>query len=190
MFVIDEGPELRVRGIEFVGNRTLPWQELAEVVSVRPYPWLGLGGGGYVTARQMEQDVERIVEHYRSRGFLEATARADAATSREALGQLGAVVAGAETASRDARQIFVRYTIEEGRRAVLASQDFRTDDGGPLPYGKSLPAREREAASGRPLHPGGGARGRQAPRPAARRRRLPRRHRRSRGEPHRRSGRP
>src|SRR4029077_7398247 len=39
--VVDEGPELRVRGIEFVGNRTLPAKELAEVVSVRPYPWLG-----------------------------------------------------------------------------------------------------------------------------------------------------
>ena len=35
---IDEGPELRVRGIEFVGNASLPSKELAGVVSVRKWP--------------------------------------------------------------------------------------------------------------------------------------------------------
>ena len=49
-----------------------PPRELADVVSVRKYPPLGLGSGGYVTGKQMEQDVERIVEHYKSKGFLEA----------------------------------------------------------------------------------------------------------------------
>ena len=91
-----------MRGIEFAGNKSLPAGELAEVVSVRKYPPLGLGAGGYVTGRQMEQDVERIVEHYRSKGFLEAKAHAEAATSPAALGQLGAVAAGADTVSRDA----------------------------------------------------------------------------------------
>ncbi len=138
VFMIDEGPQLRVRGIEFVGNKALPAGELAEVVSVRKYPPLGLGSGGYVTGTQLEQDIERIVEHYKSKGFLEAKARADAATSPGALGQLGAVAAGADTVSRDARSIFVRYSIEEGTRLTLASEDFRTDKGEPLPYGKQF----------------------------------------------------
>ena len=89
VFMIDEGPELRVRGIEFAGNSRLSSKELAGVVSVRKWPWMGLGAGGYVTGRQMEGDVERIVEHYRSKGFLEAKARAEAATSPAALGQIG-----------------------------------------------------------------------------------------------------
>ena len=38
-------------------------QEPADVVTVRKYPPLGLGAGGYVTGKQMEQDVERILEH-------------------------------------------------------------------------------------------------------------------------------
>jgi outer membrane protein insertion porin family len=138
VFTIDEGPQLRVRGIEFVGNKSLSAGELADVVSVRKYPPLGLGSGGYVTGKQMEQDVERILEHYKGKGFLEVQAHAEAATSASALGQLGAVAAGAETVSRDARTIFVRFTIEEGPRMILASEDFRTAAGEPLPYDKKF----------------------------------------------------
>ena len=138
VYTIDEGPQLRVRGIEFAGNPSLSAAELADVVSVRKYPPLGLGAGGYVTGKQMEQDVERIVEHYKSRGFLEAQAHAEAATSDAALGQLGAVAAAADTASRDAKSIYVRYTIDEGPRLVLASEDFRTAGGEPLPYDKQF----------------------------------------------------
>jgi outer membrane protein insertion porin family len=133
-FVVDEGPELRVRGIEFVGNSALPAADLTQVVSVRRYPFLGLGGGGYVTGRQIEQDAERLIEHYRARGFPEVTARGEAATSRDALGAPGAVAAAAETESRDAKEIFVRFTIEEGPRVVLQSETFKNVEGGALPY--------------------------------------------------------
>ena len=129
------------------------------MVSVRKYPPLGLGSGGYVTGKQLEQDVERIVEHYQRLGFLEAKAHAEAATSPAALGQLGAVAAGADTVSRDAKTIFVRYTIEEGPRLVLGSEDFRTDEGRapPLrassscsrasPPGPATPTRPRRSAT-------------------------------------------
>jgi outer membrane protein insertion porin family len=135
VFSIDEGPVLRVRGVDFVGARALSPAELAEVVSVRPYPFWGIGSGGYATARQLEQDVERLLEHYRARGFVEAKARVDAATSRAALGQLGATAAAAETASREAGALYVRFTVEEGPRLVLASEEFRSTDATPLPYG-------------------------------------------------------
>jgi len=138
VFTIDEGPQLRVRGIEFAGNKALRAGELADVVSVRKYPPLGLGPGGYITGKQMEQDVERLIEHYQSKGFLEVKASAEAATSPAALGQLGAIAAGAETVSRDAKAIFIRFTIEEGPRLTLASEDFRTDKGEPLPYDKKF----------------------------------------------------
>jgi len=134
VFTIDEGPQLRVRGIEFAGNKSLSSSELTDVVSVRKYPPLGLGSGGYVTGKQMEQDVERILEHYKGKGFLEVQAHAEAATSQSALGQLGAVAAGAETVSREARTIFVRFTVEEGPRMTLASVDFRTAAGEAPPY--------------------------------------------------------
>src|SRR5450432_6395 len=136
VFLIDEGPVLKVRAVEFAGNRALPARELAAVVSVRKYPFLGIGSGGFVSGKEMEQDAERLIEHYHGRGFLEAKVRVDAGTSPAALGQLGATLAAAETVSRDAKQLFVRFTIEEGPRLMLVGEDFRTDDGGALPYDK------------------------------------------------------
>jgi outer membrane protein insertion porin family len=155
-FVVDEGPELKVRGIEFVGNVALPSSELAEVVSVRNFPvlgYVGLGEGGYVTGRQIEQDAERLVEHYRGRGFPEVTARGEAATSPEALGALGAVAAGAESESRDAKAIYVRFTIVEGPRVMLRSEDFKTDDGSPLPRDKGFLLESVSLRPGEPFTP-------------------------------------
>jgi outer membrane protein assembly complex protein YaeT len=153
IFVIDEGPELRVKGVDFVGNEHVPGKTLAGVVTVRTYPWLGLGGGGYVTGRQMEQDSERLVEYYRSKGYLEARAHADAATSKEALGMLGAVVAAAETVSRDESSIYVRFTVEEGPRTTLAGVDFRTDDGRPIPYDLPFLMKSIQLLPGEPYTP-------------------------------------
>jgi outer membrane protein assembly factor BamA len=153
IFVIDEGPELKVRGVEFVGNRAFSGKALGDVVTVREYPPLGIGAGGYVTGRQLEQDTERVLDFYRGKGFLEAKARADAATAREALGELGAVVAGAETVSRDAKEIYVRFTIEEGPRVMLSSLTFKADDGSPLPYTNEFLLKSVALRPGHPYTP-------------------------------------
>ena len=138
-FEIDEGPELKVRGVSFAGNKSLGGDELRDVVTVRTFPvlgYIGLGEGGYVTGRQLQQDAERLVEHYRGLGFPDVKASGEAATSPDALGLVGAIAAAAETTSRQASAIYVRFTIEEGSRVILASEDFRSDDGAPLPYAK------------------------------------------------------
>ena len=134
VFSIDEGPTLRVRAVEFAGAHAISPGELGEVVSVRPYPFLGIGSGGYATGRQLDQDVERLLAHYHGRGFIEAKARVDAATTPAALGALGATVAGAETASGAPGQLYVRFTIDEGPRLMLAAETFRSSDATPLPY--------------------------------------------------------
>jgi outer membrane protein insertion porin family len=155
-FVVDEGPELKVRGIEFVGNSALSTSELAEVVSVRTFPFLGvigLGSGGFVTGRQLEQDAERLVDHYRAHGFPEATAHGEAATSPDALGALGAIAAGAETVSREARAIYVRFTVEEGPRVKLRSETFRNAEGGPLPYDQQYLLESVSLRPGEPFMP-------------------------------------
>jgi outer membrane protein insertion porin family len=155
-FEIDEGPELKVRGVEFVGNSALPTSDLAEVVTVRTFPllgYVGLGSGGYVTGRQLETDAERLVEHYHAHGFPEATARGEAATSPEALGALGAIAAGAETASRDARVIYVRFVIDEGPQVKLLSETFRNAEGGPLPYDQQFLLESVSLRPGEPFAP-------------------------------------
>ncbi|HET6282136.1 MAG TPA: POTRA domain-containing protein [Polyangia bacterium] len=157
VFTIDEGPQLKVRGIEFVGNTRIPGDTLREVVSVRTFPTLGsigLGEGGYVTGRQMQGDAERIVEHYKGKGFPEVKAVAEAATAPEALGLQGAVAAAAETTSRTAKAIYVRFTIQEGPRVQLKSEDFRTNDGTPLPYDKTFLLESVSLRPGEPYTPG------------------------------------
>jgi outer membrane protein insertion porin family len=155
-FVIDEGPELKVRGIEFVGNTTLSSDELAEIVTVRTFPllgYVGLGTGGYVSGRQVEQDAERLVDHYRAHGFPQVTVRGEAATSRDAIGALGAIAAGAETTSRGATAIYVRFTIDEGPRVRLRSETFRNAEDGPLPYDDKYLLESVSLRPGQPFMP-------------------------------------
>ena len=162
VFIINEGPELKVRGIDFVGNQSIDSAELEGVVSVRRYPRLaaiGLGAGGYVTGRQMEQDAERIVDHYHAKGFPEAKAHADAATSPDLLGMLGATAAAAETVSRNAKAIFVRFTVDEGPRVVIDKVDFKLVGASAaalvptLPYDRQFLLESLTAAPGHPYNP-------------------------------------
>jgi outer membrane protein insertion porin family len=153
VFLIEEGPELKVRKIEFVGNHHAVADDLAEVVTVRTFPllgYIGLGNGGYVTARQVEMDVERLVENYRGHGFPDVQVRGDIATSRDSLGLTGATAAAAATIASDDAGLYVRFTIDEGPMVRLASEDFRSADQGQIPY---QPTFLRESLSMRPGDP-------------------------------------
>jgi len=157
VFTVDEGPELKVRAVDFVGNQQLPSAELAETVTVRPFPFLGhigLGSGGYVTARQVELDAERLVEHYRSLGFPDAQASGDIATSRDTFGLSGAAAAAAETVSRDAKDIYVRFTVSEGQRVRVVSEEFRSAEDITLPYGSGFLREAIAQRIGEPYRPG------------------------------------
>lgn len=116
LFTIDEGPLCRVTAVDFVGNTAFSDAELAGVVRTRPYPWLGLGAGGFVTAAQLDQDAQRLVQHYRTRGYLQVRATAELAPDPALLGQGGALAAALTSqaaALRDGRG-YVRFRIEEG----------------------------------------------------------------------------
>ena len=157
VFTVDEGPELKVRAVEFVGNHQLPSAELADTVTVRPFPFLGhigLGAGGYVTSRQVELDAERLVEHYRSLGFPDAQAAGEISTSRDTFGMTGAAAAAAETVSRDAKDIFVRFTVSEGQRVRVTSEDFRSAEDITLPYGSAFLREAIAQRIGVPYRPG------------------------------------
>lgn len=116
VFTIDEGPSCRVRAVDFVGNRVFSSAQLAALIRTRPYPWLGLGAGGFVTAAQLTQDAERLVKHYRSAGYLQARVTAEVAPDPALLGQggaLAAALAGGVPALRHGHS-HVRFTIDEG----------------------------------------------------------------------------
>ena len=174
VFQVDEGPELKVREVAFVGNHVVSSADLAEVVTVRPFPWLGyigLGSGGYVTARQVELDAERLVDTYRGRGYPDVQARGEISTSRDTFGLVGATAAGAETVARDATGIYVRFTIDEGPLVRVESETFQSADEGAIPYDPTFLQDSLSLRPGEPYRPGAVARGRaQAGAPSWRRR--------------------
>jgi len=100
-FTIDEGPELKVRAVEFVPEigaapLTADDKALRAVVATRPFPKLGaigLGEGGFVTLLQLQQDAEKIVAWERARGFPDARARGELARDPAAFGRAGVLAA-------------------------------------------------------------------------------------------------
>jgi outer membrane protein insertion porin family len=156
VFQIEEGPELKVRAVEFTGNHHASADDLAEVVTVRTFPllgYIGLGNGGYVTARQVEMDSERLVEHYRGHGFPDVQVRGEIATSRESLGLPGANAAAAATIARGAAGLYVRFTIDEGPLVRLASEGFSSVDKGQIPYQATFLTESLSMRPGDPFRP-------------------------------------
>ena len=178
VFIVDEGPELKVRDVEFVGNRVAARRGAGRgrLGAHATRSWLGLGAGGYVTGQQMEQDVERLVEHYHARASPRPRPTSTPRPRGEALGALGA----------DRRRRRDRVARREGDLRALhdrrgpardrsAPRTSAPPTASPLPYDQQFLLESVTAAPGRALHPGGGPRGRPPPRAPARRRRLLRR---------------
>jgi outer membrane protein assembly complex protein YaeT len=122
-FQIDEGPRFRVEEVLFAGNESIPADVLRKVIKTRTFPWLGwigLGEGGYVTDLQVEQDVDRLVKHYREQGFPATRAVPEIAPDPALLGRPGALAAAALSGAVAAsRKLWVRFTLFEGPRLTV-----------------------------------------------------------------------
>ncbi len=122
-FHIEEGPQLRVRSTSFFGNHSVSDSKLRRVIKTKVFPRLGnigLGSGGYLTDRQLRQDVKRIVNHYRDEGYLDVKVRGAVALHTDAFGNLG--VLALDTAlhlKRKRGYLHVRFDIVEGPRYIM-----------------------------------------------------------------------
>jgi outer membrane protein insertion porin family len=128
VFVIDEGPMLKVRGVSFVGNHALPSDTLAERIRTKTYPFLaiiGLGEGGFASLRQLELDVESLVDLYASLGYPGTKVRAEIAPQPGQWVPLPASIeATEETLWRHAKSLYVRFLIEEAPLLWVAAMEF------------------------------------------------------------------
>lgn len=127
-FFVVEGPELKVRGVDFASESGAPLRYGQEEirrdaqVETRPFPRLGaigLGQGGYVSTLQLMQDAERIAQFYRVHGFPNAKVRPEVARDPSSFGSLGAL--GAETAGGmvQKNELYVRFYIDEGHQQLV-----------------------------------------------------------------------
>jgi outer membrane protein insertion porin family len=128
VFVIDEGPKLKVRGVSFVGNREIPSEVLADRVRTKVYPALGvigLGEGGYASLRQLQLDVESLTEHYAAVGYPETKVRAEIAPRPGQWRPLPASIGkDEETVWRNASSLYVRFLVEESPLVWVAEMEF------------------------------------------------------------------
>ncbi len=129
-FLIHEGPQLKVREIDFVpaaGGTALsfPQSQLSEQITTRRYPRLGLiglGEGGFAAGAQLVRDVRKLEDFYRRAGYPQVRISVEVARSRPAL--QSTALLGLETAidaSADDSDLYIRFRISEGRREEVAA---------------------------------------------------------------------
>ncbi len=74
VFDVKEGPKVRIREVDFVGNEALTdrtlRRKMKETKQHGMFSWL-TGGGTYKEAK-FEEDADMVVAHYRNRGHIEA----------------------------------------------------------------------------------------------------------------------
>jgi len=121
VFRIVEGPEQRVRTIDFRGNTTFSAGDLRDKVVTKPFPRIRyvFGSGGYLTTLQVQQDVERIDDFYRSEGFSRVKTRARVGNAAGVY-EIGAVAAQV-TAGDRGDGLHILFEVNEGPRDVVAA---------------------------------------------------------------------
>jgi outer membrane protein insertion porin family len=141
VFVIDEGPLLKVRGISFEGNRAISSDVLAERIRTHVFPFLGvlgLGEGGFASLRQLELDVQGLADQYEAVGYPGTKVRAEIAPKPGEWRPLPATIERAEEAVwRNADSLYVRFLIEEAPLVWVAAMEFQC-----VVPGESLPREE------------------------------------------------
>jgi outer membrane protein insertion porin family len=153
LFIIDEGPVLKVRSVEFAGNRVLSSRTLAGMVNVKTYPFLGLGGGGYSTLRQLALDADNLLVHFRNNGFPDARVRCEIAPAPGRWRPLGPISPEAEGEWRSTSALHVRFVIEEGTQLRIAEIRFASAPGESLPRDERFLSDLLVSKVGAPLRP-------------------------------------
>ncbi len=72
-FVINEGPKVKIRTIDFVGNHAVGDGKLRRKMKEnKAGGFLGFLGGGTYKEAKFEEDADKVVEYYRDKGYITA----------------------------------------------------------------------------------------------------------------------
>jgi outer membrane protein insertion porin family len=162
VFTIDEGPVLKVRGVEFAGNHKVSSSTLAEEIRTKEFPFLGalgLGEGGFATPRQIELDVQSLVDYYEGVGRRGTKVRAEIAPApcqwRPAPTGFQAVIPREdEPVWRRSDALYVRFLIEEAPLVWVENMRFVSlDPETPLPRDDLFLRKSLRTVLGAPFQP-------------------------------------
>ncbi len=123
-FQIDEGPEVHVDQISFVGNASVSASDLQgamEDVSTKSF-WQVWKSTKF-DREGLQRDVERIQRYYRSLGYIDATVAVDTVMIEKASGQARIRIAVVE-----GRQVFLRSLAVSGNSTYSTEQILRRLD--------------------------------------------------------------
>ncbi len=120
IFDITEGPKVKVKAIQFVGNSFVSGARLAKRIN-SSHEWHGIVEGTY-SKRMADYDVAKLLEYYRSFGFL------DAKVSLE------------KQQSSDGRGVTLIFHIQEGQR-------YKVKEAPQVHGPKTLPVEQLQALS-------------------------------------------
>ncbi|MDX2022188.1 MAG: POTRA domain-containing protein [Deltaproteobacteria bacterium] len=157
VFNIEEGPRIYVKRVSFDGNQAISDERLADVVGVKEFPWyghLGLGGGGYASLQQLENDALRIRDHYTASGFGPTRVEVQVAPNENDFRPLEDLESERDADVWQATdKLFVRFVVTEGPLLTVTKVSFRTSDGKPLPLSQEVLAKSILTRAGEPYVP-------------------------------------
>jgi outer membrane protein assembly factor BamA len=115
LYRIEQGAARVVRSVTFTGNRALTADELEDAIATKPerFSTSLFGSSTAVTSEMLDLDAGRIRDLYRSKGYLDVSVQASAATDPAALGS-AALTAALVQAGRGSG-LHVRFAIDEGK---------------------------------------------------------------------------
>lgn len=72
VFEIDEGPQVLIRSVGFVGTGSISSEEILKIMQLNPRTFLGIGKSGKFDPRLLEGDLNQIREYYFLNGYFDA----------------------------------------------------------------------------------------------------------------------
>jgi outer membrane protein assembly complex protein YaeT len=157
VFIIQEGPELKVRHIAIVGNRAIATDVILDRIRTKPYPALGilgLGEGGYASLRQVELDQQGLVEHYAAVGYPDTKVRAEIAPKPGMWRPLSPPPESDDPDWHHADSLYLRFTIEEAPLVSVGKMQFECAPGEVLPHDAAFFQSSLRTVVGAPFQPG------------------------------------
>jgi outer membrane protein insertion porin family len=113
-FDVQEGPKVRIREVDFVGNTAMGdgtlRRKMKETKQHGMFSWLT--GGGTFKEAKFEEDADMVVAHYRNEGYIEARVGTPELKTLE------------DTSDGKTRWIQVRVPVTEGPRYKVGEFDF------------------------------------------------------------------
>ncbi|MBS1818711.1 MAG: outer membrane protein assembly factor BamA [Acidobacteria bacterium] len=112
-FTMSEGPKVKIRKLEFVGNKDISDRRLRrKMKDNRAHWWLSfISGRGVYQETKFEEDAERVLDYYRDHGYIRAQ-----------VGDPEVKVLG-DSADKKTRWIELRVPVTEGHRYKVSSFD-------------------------------------------------------------------